>query len=136
MNAELPHELMHPFELHDGLLRAIHVDIGYVELRCRSEKGADIVISIKGLARFRATEFLEGNTIHRVSIYSGVQCPPGLIPYVFQMENRLGHSALTQAEASVLAGESVVLELEPAYGCYLVALAVGGMSCINIQRHG
>jgi len=135
MTAGSPQALIHPFELHDGLLTGISVGAKHVELRCLHETGDILLISIKGITRFRATDFLEGNTINRISIYCGVQCPSDLIPFVFQMEDKPDHPALIEARTAVLLGRSVVLELEPSYGCYAVALAEGGLSSISVERH-
>lgn len=111
--------------LHDGLLTRIEL-IGddRAELAVTSEDGSRFELSLLGLVRLKATDFLQGNIILDAVLYRGNLSNPALLEAVLGMTQEEAKSTRTFHETltDIRSGSLALLELQPSYGCYLLAL--------------
>lgn len=114
--------------LHDGrLLGIVLTSPGRVELTASDLNGKSYRISLSGVSQFRATDFRAGNIILDVTVAQGddVQMAE-LQPLVQANENTEQFATELKTIYDAVVRESLyVFELNPSYGCHLIAVAKG-----------
>ncbi|MCF6256874.1 MAG: hypothetical protein L3K25_11360 [Gammaproteobacteria bacterium] len=91
-------------------------------------------INVQGLIKLRVSDFEEGNIVSRVYSYTGHNCAQHSdvvlknLNYVYKLSSDFlekypdKKAFIVEKYNEVIKGNLVLLEIEPAYGCYLVAL--------------
>lgn len=120
---------------HDGKLMSITVADEKLSLEVYSD-GKLTQIQVVGLEKLRATEFKEGNIINSLTILSPDSLPDisevrALMKYAYELNdadlerNPKFSSFLEGKLKEYQDGSLLVLEVEPSYGAYLVAIGRG-----------
>ncbi|WP_338524441.1 hypothetical protein NUH87_01765 [Pseudomonas batumici] len=118
---------------HDEKLISIAASENSLTLQIYSESKTS-TIQLNDLVKLRATDFEEGNIINIVQIFDAHNAPTGeatyrsLIKYAYGISNddlkknpKLS-SFLNNKIREYEKGSLLILEVEPSYGCYLVAI--------------
>jgi len=119
-------------QLHDGNLISVSTIDGTLTLLF-SVAGRSKRVNLNGLERLRISDFKEGNIANSVSVYSGEyglgdERYEELLRYVYDISNVASgnpektHGFLKEKLRELNTGNLLLLEIEPSYGCYLVAL--------------
>ncbi|MGY2224932.1 hypothetical protein ACW9IK_19785 [Pseudomonas gingeri] len=118
---------------HDGKLGSIAVTDDTLILQVMTESKTAI-IQLDGLEKLRASDFEEGNIINAVRVFEAHRSPTdeatyrSLIKQAYKiddnslMRNEKLSSFLEKKVKEYEQGALIILEVEPSYGCYLVAI--------------
>jgi hypothetical protein len=119
------HSILQP-NLHDGRLLGINIPVdGCVELTVQSLDGRQYRILLEGTREFWATDFRAGNIILDVTLARGREVRIADVEALacqFQGEVRSAEHVQRIYER-VLRESLFVLELNPSYGCHLIAVS-------------
>jgi hypothetical protein len=115
-------------DLHDGFLRGVVLgDQEIVELLCSDVDGRRYVLRLPKLMALRADNFLQGNIIFEVNVYT-TDFPQDLIKRVYGADGD-GEPDWLSARLQEMRDQSwTLLEITSSYGCELLALAKGTLS--------
>ncbi len=126
---------------HDASLTAIKlVDDGFFMTLSSNNSEASIVVA--GLKKLRIDKFMEGNIVNTVKTLSGADCLEltdsirAQLVYLYDLDTRSveeNASLVPFIDSSIdkiVKGELILLEVEPSYGSYILAL------CETIKTSG
>ncbi len=123
--------LTHP-DLHDGFLKGIVVgsqNTAYVLLNDR--QGAEFNLVLSGVEKLRAQDFREGNIILDVSVYNSSQIDDRELCELYDLgAEGASQNFLNSLKARIVENDSVLVQINPSYGCSLLAL------CRNVTVKG
>lgn len=116
--------------LHDGHLIALQLVGKSLRLTVTDASKHNFIIELVGIKRLRCNEFSEGNIIHHV-VLTSLAKPP-----MTSLRKLLGepHASIAESyreqhevwvgsyEQSVVDGHLLFMELQPSYGCEVLAL--------------
>lgn len=106
--------------LHDGFLTKIEIlDDNEARLTVREETGGKFELILSGLVRLKASEFCEGNLILDVILHTGETCDAVLLGELYRV---MSGQAFDSILRKVRERELSILEIQPSYGCTLLAL--------------
>lgn len=121
-------------ELHDGKLFGIELIEGRrLCLSFLSIDGSEIHLLLEGLQRLRATDFMEGNIVQNVCIYTGqasttehlvsaLQTLFGFHDVVSDLSRRGLNDHIQRILSQILCGDLKLFVLTSSYGCELLAV--------------
>ncbi|MCX6972329.1 MAG: hypothetical protein NTV93_19570 [Verrucomicrobia bacterium] len=120
-------------DLHDGYLIGIILSGNKtLALHCRDVKNRTYEICIPKIQSLKADNFLEGNIIFEINLYSGSECSPELVAKVKSYNNEA--STFLQRDLELIASQKwTLIELVSSYGCDLLALSQAGVEEIHVS---
>ena len=119
------HALLEP-NLHDGTLVSIGLPRkGNAELIVAELSGKRYRIVLDGVFRLLATDFRQGNIILDVTVSQGENVQMGDLESLVDVgaDGQRPEKYVRAIHERVLGESLYVLELNPSYGCYLIAVA-------------
>jgi hypothetical protein len=120
------HQLVHP-NLHDGNLLAISTIDGKIELALVDVESQRFYIRLDDVVEFLATDFKQGNIILDMTLVQGKDVQAVDLELLNSSEYSADQEYLQNLHQRVVDQSLYVLQLNPSYGCQLIAIA-GGIS--------
>lgn len=123
-------------QVHDGRVVSVVLKNNELTLKIESDSATKIIV-VRSLQKLKMDNFLEGNIVNSVFVYSGADCNRDVdqlqksLAYLYEVtsksiDNKPSlQSFLNQQFEKLVDGDLVMIEVEPSYGCYLVALGEG-----------
>jgi len=107
---------------HDGHLHGIRLEgRGGARLEITNGSGERFDLVITGISRLRANEFLEGNIVGELFLFTGAAVPLGKLEQLVPI-SAAGGEFLAQLQSECRAQNLILLEIESSYGCHLQVL--------------
>ena len=134
-------------QFHDENLIAVNISKEKVSFSFTA-KNKILKVSVHGLKKLRVDKFEEANVIARIYLYSGNEGISekesifSCLNYVFDIndsaiKNKPDLEAFIEQQYQyVINGDLIILEIEPSYGCYIVALGEKVVGLENIEQTG
>ena len=119
---------------HDAKISSIKLEENNLLSIKTLHREAEKYINIEGLVKLRISDFEEGNIISRIYSYSGESGQQhkeeimNCLIYAYKLTGEILKKHpdqklfIDEKCKEVIKGNLIVLEIEPAYGCYLVAI--------------
>lgn len=136
MDLELTsHGYLRSPNLHDGHVVGLQLVGKNARVTVTDTSDQRFVLELVGLRNLRCNEFAQGNIIHHVIITTRAKPPSASLrklldkphPSVGELPRGQYEAWVARCEQSVIDGDLVFVELQPSYGCEILAL------CENVK---
>jgi hypothetical protein len=126
-------------DLHDGHVIGLHLVGKNARVTVTDVSGRAFVLELVGLTRLRCNEFAEGNIIHHIIVTTKAKPPAASLrkllgephPSVGEPHRARHEAWIARCEQGIVDGNLSFVELQPNYGCELLALC----ESVNVEAH-